>query len=126
MHQAALRLSTNFLTLVEVFKAKQIQAAQKSFARSSAKPNSTVAALIEEENRKRVLDSLVPSSGTLIVVPGVLMEHWQVGRSNSCFECFMSVDSQSCIPLALIVSAVGSTETACESCVLHHKDSDHL
>jgi hypothetical protein len=79
VHQAALRLSTNFLTLVEEFKAKQIQAAQKSFARSSAKPNSAVAALIEEENRKRVLDSLVPSSGTLIVVPGVLMEHWQVG-----------------------------------------------
>jgi hypothetical protein len=79
MHQAALLLSTNFLTLVEEFKAKQIQAAQKSFARSSAKPNSAVAALIEEENRKRVLDSLVPSSGTLIVVPGVLMEHWQVG-----------------------------------------------
>ena len=78
MHHAALRLSANFRTLVKEFKAKQLQAAQKSFARSSAKPNSAVAALIEEENRKRVLDSLVSSSGTLIVVPGVLLEHWQV------------------------------------------------
>ena len=78
VHQAAQRLTSKFRSLVEQFKLNQINKAQKSFANASSKPNSAVAALIDERNRKKFLESLVPSSGTLIVVPGVLMEHWQV------------------------------------------------
>lgn len=64
--------------MVEQFKVDQLYVAKKSFARSSVKPNSAVAALIEKRNQTLFLQSLVPSSGTLIVVPSVLMEHWQV------------------------------------------------
>jgi hypothetical protein len=64
--------------MVEQFKADQLHAAKKSFARASVKPNSAVAALIEKRNQTLFLQSLVPSPGTLIVVPSVLMEHWQV------------------------------------------------
>ena len=78
VNQAAQRLTSKFRSLVEQFKLNQINTAQKSFAKASSKPNSAVAALVDERNRKRFLESLVPSSGTLIVVPGVLMEHWQV------------------------------------------------
>jgi hypothetical protein len=64
--------------MVDQFKNDQLHAAKKSFARASVKPNSAVAALIEKRNRTLFLQSLVPSSGTLLVVPSVLMEHWQV------------------------------------------------
>jgi hypothetical protein len=80
--------------MVEQFKADQLRAAKKSFARASAKPNSAVAALIEKRDRALFLQSLVPSSGTLIVVPSVLMEHWQVrymfGSSLLAFSGYFS------------------------------------
>ena len=78
VHEAAKRMSSKFDGIAEQFKSNQLQKAQKSFARASSKPNSSVAALVDERNRRKFLESLVPSSGTLIVVPGVLMEHWQV------------------------------------------------
>lgn len=55
-----------------------MRSARKSFSNAKSKPNSRVAALIEEEARQRLLDSLIPSAGTLLVIPPVLMEHWQV------------------------------------------------
>ena len=78
IHDAARRLTAVFREKVEKFKLRHIQIAKKSFARASAKPNSAVAALVERNNLLKVKDSLVPSSGTLLVVPSVLVEHWQV------------------------------------------------
>jgi hypothetical protein len=79
--EAANRLVGIFHDAVNEFKQKQIQVAKKSFARASAKPNSAVAALVESNSRLKLKNSLVTSSGTLIVVPSVLLEHWQVGLS---------------------------------------------
>jgi hypothetical protein len=78
IRDAATRLNAVFLKMANNFMQKQIQLAKKSFARASAKPNSTVAALVERNNRIKLQKSLIPSSGTLLVVPGVLLEHWQV------------------------------------------------
>lgn len=59
------------------FKEKMVAAAKKSFAKASAKPNSAVAALVERNSRAKLRNALLPSSGTLLVVPSVLLEHWQ-------------------------------------------------
>lgn len=54
-----------------------MQLAKKSFARTTSKPNSSVAALVERNNQIKLQESLTPSRGTLLVVPSVLLEHWQ-------------------------------------------------
>lgn len=81
VYKAAFRSNELFREKVGEFKQKQIHVAKKSFARASAKPNSAVAALVERNNRLKLKNSLVPSSGTLLVVPSVLLEHWQVSSS---------------------------------------------
>jgi hypothetical protein len=77
--------STPLLTIwrgmVQDLKRTQINSVRKCFANTKAKPNSRVAALVEEESRRMHLSSLLPSTGTLIVVPSVLLEHWKV-----CFD----------------------------------------
>lgn len=60
------------------FKQSQMRSARKSFSNAMSKPNSRVAALVEEENRRKLLASLISSKGTLIVIPSVLLDHWKV------------------------------------------------
>ena len=80
----AKKLKTIFGQVVNDFKANQIQVAKRSFGRrADSKPNSVVAALIERNNRERFLRTLLPSRGTLLVVPSVLIEHWQVRKKNT-------------------------------------------
>ncbi len=59
------------------FKQNQVQSAKKSFGRASSKPNSSVAALVALDNKVKLHNALIQSSGTLLVVPSVLLEHWQ-------------------------------------------------
>ena len=70
------RLKNHFLRLVQSFKQKQHLSAVRSSSKSRL--DSTVAALCEAHERKKFLDSLMPSKGTLIVVPFVLLDHWRV------------------------------------------------
>jgi len=63
---------------VEDYKERMLASAKKSFSNSRAKPNSALASLIEESKRLAFLKSLVSSRGTLIVIPSVLMDHWEV------------------------------------------------
>ena len=70
-------METVFLQSVDEFKKKQVQTARKSFGRTSTKPNSSVAALVELENQTKLQNALIKSSGTLLVVPSGLLEHWQ-------------------------------------------------
>lgn len=60
------------------FKESQMRSARKSFSNANSRPNSRVAALIEKEDCRRLVSSLVPSKATLLVIPNVLMEHWKV------------------------------------------------
>jgi SNF2 family DNA or RNA helicase len=66
-----------FRELFDQFKRNLLRAAKKSFSNSRSKPESVVAALIDNKKRQRFIRSLEPSSSTLIVIPNVLLEHWQ-------------------------------------------------
>lgn len=78
VHDAAVKLSKVFAETVNRFKEEQVTTAKKSFAKASAKPNSSVAALLEKRHRDELLGSLKPSSANLLVVPGTLLNHWEV------------------------------------------------
>ena len=77
-HKTAVTLSKALTEIVVDFKEKQLQTAKKSFSRSAAKPNSSVAALLEMRNYEELLSSLQPTAATLLVVPGTLLNHWEV------------------------------------------------
>lgn len=76
--QLALDLVEISQELVREYKARMLVSAKKSFSNASAKPNSTLASLIEESKRINFIKSLIPSRGSLIVIPSVLMDHWEV------------------------------------------------
>ena len=78
VNRAADKLWRLFGVAIKEFKVKELQAAKKSYGRAQSKPNSSVAALIEKRSRDCFMQSLVASSGTLLVVPWVLMQHWEV------------------------------------------------
>lgn len=77
--ELSLSLTCTIRDAVVAYKAKMLNSAKKScFSNPLAKPNSTLAALIEESKRWRFIKTLVPSRGTLVVIPSVLMDHWEV------------------------------------------------
>lgn len=78
VHEAAANLLVEFRDIVNEHKADQVFAAKKSFSKAAAKPNSSVAALLEKRNFQQLLGSLTPSAGNLLVVPGTLLNHWEV------------------------------------------------
>ena len=78
IRKAAQRLLSVFRSHINAFKRGQIEIAIKSFSRSSSKPDSMVAALIEKNNAEKLRRALLPSSATLMVVPAVLVDHWIV------------------------------------------------
>ena len=78
IRQAAQKLLSVFRGKIRDFKTSQIETATKSFSRSSSKPDSMVAALIEKNNADQLRKALLPSSATLLVVPAVLVDHWMV------------------------------------------------
>lgn len=86
VHDAAVKSQAVLHNMIHELKERMIQVAKKSFAKASSKPNSTVAALVERNNRLKLKRSLAPSSATLLVVPSVLLEHWQV-RPEVVFQC---------------------------------------
>ena len=77
IHKAAKRLSQNFTALVTQFKSEKTKSAKKAFSSISAKPDSSVAAILAERANDELLDSLYPSSGTLLIVPNPLLKHWE-------------------------------------------------
>jgi hypothetical protein len=77
-HKDINTLLSTWRNIVDNFVTIQMRSVRKSFANVKSKPNSRVAALFEEISRKQFLKSLIPSNGTLIVVPSVLLEHWKV------------------------------------------------
>lgn len=77
IHLMATLLKKRFLDAIAGFKDQQVNSAKKSFSKATSKPNSSVAALVEKNHRVRLQNALVQSSGTLLVVPSVLLEHWE-------------------------------------------------
>lgn len=72
------RLLSEFRALVSELKRSQLKSANKSYSNANGRHRSRVAAAIAKQARERFLSYLAPSCGTLIVIPRVLMEHWQV------------------------------------------------
>ena len=77
IYKVAALLRGKFLLAVDEFKSQQVRSAKKSFSKATSKPNSSVAALVEKTQRANLQNALVQSSGTLLVVPSVLLEHWE-------------------------------------------------
>mmetsp|Transcript_33377 Transcript_33377/g.80752 ORF Transcript_33377/g.80752 Transcript_33377/m.80752 type:complete len:1956 (-) Transcript_33377:162-6029(-) len=77
VHEAAVKLRKSFRRESKELKAKTIKTAKRSFSRAAAKPNSKVAALVEKNKHAKMKNSLRQSSSTLLVVPAVLLEHWE-------------------------------------------------
>jgi len=71
-------LKRTFEGLVAAFKEDQVNKATKTFQSAQARPNSRVAALLDRHHRANCDEAMLTSHGTLIVVPSVLLDHWQV------------------------------------------------
>jgi hypothetical protein len=67
-------LLDSFRELIVEFKELQVRSAKKSHSNQ----NSEVASLLEKQKCHTFIQSLVPSSATLLVIPRNLMDHWQV------------------------------------------------
>ena len=80
VYETAKDLDANFLEIVSEFKTDQIKSAKKSFSNATAKPNSSVAAILERKARRDLISSMIPSAATLLVVPNTLLDHWEVSH----------------------------------------------
>ena len=78
VHLAATEMLSSFENLLTLFKYEQVKSAKKSFSNATAKPNSSIAAILEKRAKIEHLDSLLTSKATLLVVPGNLLNHWEV------------------------------------------------
>jgi hypothetical protein len=78
VHETAARMKKSFELIVNNFKEQEVQSAIRSYSNASSKPNSSVAAFIEQTRKKELQELLVTSSGTLLVVPNTLLSHWEV------------------------------------------------
>mmetsp|Transcript_39859 Transcript_39859/g.119949 ORF Transcript_39859/g.119949 Transcript_39859/m.119949 type:complete len:108 (-) Transcript_39859:2429-2752(-) len=78
VHQAANRLSGKFEQLVVAFKEEHVRVAHRAFSNLNANPESSIAAMLAERANEDLLNSLVPSSSTLLIVPNTLLAHWEV------------------------------------------------
>jgi hypothetical protein len=109
----ARELWADFKALVAELKTRKIQSATKSFSNAQTRPNSSVAAILEQKNRAKFISSLVPSAANLVVVPETLLSHWVVSRQlcqiillpNHVFQLFTK----------------GPVHDACRPALLYHQ-----
>lgn len=73
VHKNAKYLLNHFENIFEQFRKQQIVAAISAQKRSKL----SLGALISESRKIQLLDTLVSSKGTLLIVPHMLAEHWQ-------------------------------------------------
>jgi hypothetical protein len=84
VHRAAKKLLNRFQQdLLVQFKREQLGSLRSSASNISLKPNSSVALLLQKKSEQEFQRSLIQSSTTLLVIPNVLMEHWEVRRVSS-------------------------------------------
>jgi hypothetical protein len=78
VYKAAERLSKNFSELASEFKRRSIENATKSISRMAKDPSaSSLVNSFEAKKRADLLEPLLPSSSTLLVVPNPLIQHWK-------------------------------------------------
>jgi hypothetical protein len=74
VHQKAQLLKEKVHEFFHEFREKQLISAIGAAKRS----NGTLGSLIQQKKQNELLDTLLPSRGTLLVVPHTLVEHWVV------------------------------------------------
>jgi hypothetical protein len=94
-HMAAKRLTYSFKDIVREFKENKARIAKKSFSSPKAKPDSSVAVLVERNNKAELFKSLIMSKSTLLVVPSVLIDHWLVSSLTSFLSSLFSMHAES-------------------------------
>lgn len=80
IHQEAKKLQNAFQTILETFKMQQMKAALASAKRSTL----SLGSLVKESRKIEVLKNLLPTGGTLLVVPATLLGHWEVSPIHFC------------------------------------------
>ena len=109
-----------FRSMVQNFKRRELYSIRKSFSNENYKPNSRVAALIAEQTEERLLKKMVPSSGTLLVVPSVLIEHWKVCSLSYIFDSYRGGPLIIAFALPLF-TLLDTNPTLCGHELLHHQ-----
>ena len=71
--KAAERLSDKVKLLITEFVTKEVNSAQKYYSKYS-----NISSECNTLLRKKKKDKLCPSSGTLLVIPNILLKHWEV------------------------------------------------
>ena len=66
--------------LIEDFKDYQRKQAEKLLTRKRNNSDTSFGALLKLRAENDLMDSLLPTKGTLLVVPATLLKHWEVGR----------------------------------------------
>lgn len=78
VHSAAKNLFRSFREeLLVEFKQERLGSMRSSACNTSLKPDSSVALLMQRKTEEDFKKSLLQSTTTLLVIPAVLMEHWQ-------------------------------------------------
>jgi len=77
VHDRACFMTARFEIFYEEFRHRQLSSAISSQKRSRL----SLGALISESKKEELLRTLLPSKGTLLVVPHNLIDHWLVGLS---------------------------------------------
>mmetsp|Transcript_19166 Transcript_19166/g.39273 ORF Transcript_19166/g.39273 Transcript_19166/m.39273 type:complete len:1020 (+) Transcript_19166:46-3105(+) len=102
VHIAAKRLVKKFDELVCEFKQDHVNQAVKSLANISKRCGPTrLVGMLEAKKRKELIDPLLPSASTLLVVPNFLFQHWED-------QILLYIDFQYC------------TETTQNKFIYHH------
>ena len=84
IHTTADTMLGHFKEYYEEFRQVQVKSAISTQKRSKL----SLGALISENKRQELLDTLLPSRGTLLIVPHTLVQHWEVSVLMLCIEIF--------------------------------------
>ena len=79
-------LLSSFENLLMQFKNDQVKSAKMSFSNASAKPNSSIATILDNMTKLKYLDSLLTSKTTLLVVPNNRLNDWEVSSTERSQE----------------------------------------
>jgi len=77
IYKAATEMSNSFYEELDCFKSRMLLVAEKARVRSKIGTDASFGALIKQSEEQKFFDALIPSSGTLIVVPNYLVQHWE-------------------------------------------------
>ncbi len=84
IHQQAVKILKLFESIFEDFRLQQLTAAIGAQKRSKQ----SLSSLVSESRKTQLLDTLISSRGTLLVVPNTLTDHWEVSEDDCVIRDF--------------------------------------